>query len=131
MSTIDLTFDFSQASPKAAHGGYTRADRDALANEGLVKFREHFVKRITKTPISSNLSVSSHKPTEMTDKNNFFNAISQFSTFLLRFQAWAKTHYAVNVFTIIKRDWDDANNKYLANLSFVTPIRRWTSRTLT
>ena len=89
------------------------------------------MKRITKTPISSNLSVSSYKPTEMTDKNNFFNAISQFSTFLLRFQAWSKTHYTSNVFTIIKRDWDDANNKYLNTTTTLGDLfTNWNTLTL-
>ena len=131
MAAIDVTFDFSQANPVATHGGYTRANRAALANEGLVKFREHFVKRLTKTPLSSNLTASSYKPAEMTDKNNFFNAISSFSTFTLRFQAWLKTHYADNVFTIIKRDWSDANNQYLNTTTVLGDLfNNWNTLTL-
>ena len=60
MAAIDVTFDFTQADPVAAHGGCTRANRAALANEGLIKFREHFVKCLTKMPLSSNLTVLSY-----------------------------------------------------------------------
>ena len=59
-----VEFDLSQTNPKANTTGWTRDEREALANEGLVKFKDSVVKKVIKTPLSSNLSVSSYKPSE-------------------------------------------------------------------
>lgn len=100
MPTTDVTFDLTQSVPKATTAGYTRDIREKLENDGLVKFRESFVKKLIKTPLSSNLQVSSYKPSEMQDKQNFFYAISQFAQAMLYFAAWFRSHFASNVFVI-------------------------------
>ena len=100
MPSTDVTFDFNQAQPIATSAGYTRAIREKLENEGLVKFRESFIKKIVKTPLSSNLQVSSYKPSEMQEKQNFFYAISQFAQAILYFGSWFRSHFADNVFVI-------------------------------
>lgn len=53
--------------PVAVATGWTRVAREALKDEGYVKFRKAFMKKILKAPISSNLNVSSYKATEMDD----------------------------------------------------------------
>ena len=100
MPSTDVTFDLARTAPVATQAGYTRATRAALANEGLVKFRESFVKKLSKVPLSSNLQVSSYKPSEMQEKQNFFYAISQFAQMAMYFHTWFRTHFADNVFVI-------------------------------
>ena len=56
--STDVVFDLNQAAPKASTAGYTREICEKLENDGLVKFRESFVKKLIKTPLSSNLQVS-------------------------------------------------------------------------
>ena len=99
----DTQFDTAQAAPAQATTGWTRAARAALTNEGLVKFREAFAKKIVKVLLSANLGVSSYKPSEMEDKNNFFNAIASWSNASLQFEAWFRTHFVLNVFHLVHR----------------------------
>ena len=98
-----VEFDLSQTNPKANTTGWTRDEREALAKEGLVKFKDSVVKKVIKTPLSSNLSVSSYKPSEMDSKNNFFYALSQWSVAALLFRAFLKSHYLSTVFTIVRK----------------------------
>ena len=100
MPLTDVTFDLTQTAPVASTAGFTRTIRENLQNEGLVKFRESFVKKLVKTPLSSNLQVSSYKPSEMQEKQNFFYAISQFAQAALYFGSWFRSHFADNVFVI-------------------------------
>ena len=88
MTLTDVTFDLTQNAPKAASTGYTRAIREGLKEESYVKFWEVFVKKVIKTPLSSNLQVSLYKPSEMDDKENFFHAISGFTHASLQMEAW-------------------------------------------
>ena len=98
----DATFDVTQAAPIASSTGWTRAARAALNNEGLVKFREGFIKKVIKTPISSNLNVTSYKASEMEDKSNFFYAIATWTNSSLQFQSWMRTHFVDTVFVIMR-----------------------------
>ena len=98
----DVKFDAEAAKPVAAQTGWTRSAREALTNEGIVKFRESFAKKVLKTLISSNLNVSSYKASEMDDKNNFFNAIGQWSSASLQIQSWMRTHFVDTPFIIMK-----------------------------
>ena len=100
MPLTDVKFDLTQTAPVASTAGFTRTIRENLQNEGLVKFRESFVKKLVKTPLSSNLQVSSYKPSEMQEKQNFFYAISQFAQAALYFGSWFRSHFADNVFVI-------------------------------
>ena len=100
MPLTDTTFDLTQSAPQAQSSGWTRTTRSALKDEGLVKFRENFVKKVIKVPLSSNLQVSSYKASEMDNKNNFFNAIASWSASSLRFEAWFRTHFVNNVFVV-------------------------------
>ena len=103
MSSTDVTFDLTQTSPKASAAGYTRTSREALKNDGLVKFRESFIKKLVTTHLSQNLQVQSYKPTEMSDKSNFFYAIASWSEASLYFESWFRTHFANNVFFLQAR----------------------------
>ena len=101
--TTDVTFDLTQASPVASAAGYTRTTRSSLQNEGLVKFRESFVKKLQKTPLTCTMQVTSYKPSEMENKSNFFYAIAQFATAAMFFQTWFRSHFADNVFKIVEK----------------------------
>ena len=103
----------TQASPQADSAGWTRAERDALQNEGLVKFRdnvtrnkglvkfrENVTRKLLKVPLSKNLAVTSFKPSEMDSKTNFFNAIGQWSQASLQFNTWLRTHHVDTIFYI-------------------------------
>jgi len=103
MSSTDVKFDLAQAAPKATSAGYTRAIRESLKNEGLVKFRDAFIKKLIKVPLSSNLLVSSYKPSEMGEKTNFFTTVSNWSEASLYLASWMRSHFADNVFTIVHR----------------------------
>ena len=105
------TFDLKQKAPKAETSGWTRSEREKLTNEGLVKFKENVVKKVIKTPLSANLSVSSYKASEMDSKNNFFHALGQWSVAALVFQSFLKSNFMSSVFTIVRKDQvDDPNN---------------------
>ena len=111
MPLTDVQFDLTQTAPVASTAGFTRTIRENLQNEGLVKFRESFVKKLVKTPLSSNLQVSSYKPSEMQEKQNFFYAISQFAQATLYFASWFRSHFADNVFVIQElTETPDPNN---------------------
>jgi hypothetical protein len=107
----DVKFDAEAAKPVATQTGWTRSARESLNNEGLVKFRESFAKKILKTPISSNLNVSSYKASEMDDKNNFFNAIGQWSSASLQLQSWMRTHFVDTPFVIMKTEETDVTSR--------------------
>ena len=100
----DAKFDVTLTTPIVSNTGWTRSTREALKDEGLVKFRESFTKKILKTFISSNLNVSSYKATEMDDKANFFYAIGQWSTASLQFESWMRTHFVDSVFVLMKTE---------------------------
>ena len=100
MTLTNVTFDLTQNAPKAASTGYTRTIREGLKEEAYVKFREVFVKKVIKTPLSSNLQVSSYKALEMDNVENFFHAISGFTHTSLHMEAWMWTHFVKNVFVI-------------------------------
>ena len=108
MALTDVSFDLTQNAPKAASTGYTRAIREGLKEEAYVKFREVFVKKVIKTPLSSNLQVSSYKASEMDNKENFFHAISGFTHASLQMEAWMRTHFVKNVFIIQEIQVTDA-----------------------
>ncbi len=99
---FDGQFNTTQTAPIAATTGWTRTSRGALSDEGLVKFRENFIKKIVKIPVSSNLNVASYKAAEMDDKKNFFNAIASWTNSSLQFQAYLRTHFVDTVFVLMK-----------------------------
>ena len=100
MTLTNVTFDLTQNAPKAASTGYTRAIRESRKEEAYVKLREVFVKKVIKTPLSSNLQVSSYKASEMDNKENFFHTILGFTHASLQMEAWMCTHFVKNVFII-------------------------------
>ena len=98
-------FDAGRTDPIATSTGWTRTEREALTNEGLVKFRESVAKKILKVLVSANVRVSSFKPAEMGEKGNFFYTIGQWSDASLQFESWMRTHFMSNVFeTIVERE---------------------------
>ena len=108
MTLTDVAFDLTQNAPKAASTGHTRAIQEGLKEEACVKFREVFVKKVIKTPLSSNLQVSSCKASEMDNKENFFHGISGFTHASLQMEAWMRTHFVKNVFVIQEIQVTDA-----------------------
>ena len=99
-----IPFDVNQTSPVASAAGWTRANRKALKDEGLVSFRHNFVKKIVKTKVSSHLQVSSFAAREIENKNNFFNCIGAWSQSSLRFDSWFRTHCVKGVFNILREE---------------------------
>lgn len=107
----DITLDLKQKAPQAESTGYTRAVRVSLQNEGYVKFRESVIKRIIKAPLSLTSKVTSYKPTEMTEKSNFFNVIANWSHASNQINAWLHTHYVDTVFSMVEVvEQDDPQN---------------------
>ena len=112
MPSTDVKFDLSQTSPKASSAGYTRSIRESLKNEGLVKFRDAFIKKLIKVPLSSNLLVSSYKPSEMGEKTNFFTTVSNWSEASLYLASWMRSHFVDNVFVLVEKTiTQDANGQ--------------------
>ncbi|RME53506.1 hypothetical protein D6783_01855, partial [Candidatus Woesearchaeota archaeon] len=100
--STDVSFNLTRAAPVASNAGYTRATRDALQNEGLVKFRDSFVKKLSKVPLSCSMQVASFKPSEMNEKSNFFYTIAQFAQSAMFFATWFRSHFADNVFQLVE-----------------------------
>ena len=99
---FDGQFNVGRTAPISSSTGWTRTSRQNLSDEGLVKFRENFIKKIIKVPVSSNLNVTSYKASEMEDKNNFFNAIATWTNSSMQFQSYMRTHFVDTVFVIMK-----------------------------
>ena len=109
------TLDPAQSAPRQAAAGWTRSQRDALQNEGLVKFREVVIRKLIKTPLSKNLTVTSYKPSDMEQQSNFFNAIGAFSQASLQFATWLRTHHVDTVFYLKKNEPTTANDGTVTN----------------
>ena len=125
-----VTFDLSQAAPKAATTGYTRQLRAGLSDEGYVKFRDAVVKKIIKTPLTSNLQVSSYKPSEMDSKSNFFNVIANWSQASLKFEAWMRTHCVHTVFDVVEATIDATTASNSTIRSIGNLFKNWHTLTL-
>ena len=99
-----IPFDVSQTAPVASSAGWTRDNRLKLKDDGLVTFRQNFVKKIVEVKVASHLQVSSFEASEMENKNNFFNCVGSWSQSSLRFDSWLRTHQVKSVFNIVKED---------------------------
>ena len=105
-TTFGVPFDLSRTKPVASSTGYTRDERKKLQDEALVKFRDTFVRKILKSSLSINLTVTSYKPSEMDSKTNFFNSIASWSDASRAFESWLKTYHVHTVFNILNVEKD-------------------------
>ncbi len=99
----DVTFD-AVAHPAAVNHGCTKAQRDALADDQLVKVCDLAVKTNLDAELTKGLQVTAHDPSDLKDSNNFFNFVSQWETVILQMETHFKTHCMESPFTLHCRE---------------------------
>ena len=102
----DLTFD-TTATPAAIVHGYSKAQRDALTDDHLIKVRDLAVKSNLDSKLTKGLQVTTYNPADMKDSNNFFNFVSQWETVILQMETHFKTHHMETPFTLFYRSYTD------------------------
>ena len=86
----DITFDLTVA-PAGVNHGYTKANRDGLADDILIKVRN----LATKTNLDAKLS-------DMKDGNNFFVFVLQWESIILQMETHFKTYYMESPFLVFQ-----------------------------
>ena len=99
-----LQVDTTIARPADPVSGYTKAQRDALTNETLIKVRKEATKCNLVTKISKGLQVSSYNPADMKDPNNFFNFVSHWESVILSIKNHLDTFYMGSAFQLLRND---------------------------
>ena len=97
-----VEFD-TAAAPSGISHGYTKAQRDALADETLIKVRNQVIKTNLSAKLTKGLQVTTYNPADMKDSNNFFNFVSQWETVILAIETHLKTYYMESPFTLYVR----------------------------
>ena len=98
----DVEFD-TTATPTAIVSGYTKAQRAALNGDTLIKVRNLATKTNLVAPLTKGLQVSTYKPSDMKDPNNFFNFVSQWETVILTMESHFSTFYLGSCFTLFRK----------------------------
>ena len=96
---LSMTFD-ATAAPAAINHGCTKAQRDALTDDQLIKVRDLAVKCSLAAKLTKGLQVSTCNPADLKDPNNFFNFVSQWESVILNFETHFKTFCMESPFTL-------------------------------
>ena len=87
-----LAIDLTLAAPGHINHGYTHAQRAALTDDVLIKVRDLATKSNLVDKMTKGLQVSTYDPTDMKEKSNFFNFVSQWQSILLMMETHYKTY---------------------------------------
>ena len=98
MATV---FNLGQVAQQT-RGGYDRSTRVNLSGEALIKVKETAVKKVLSPPLTSTVQVSSFEPSEINDKENFFNFVGDWRTSSLTLSQHLTAYYMQNVFIVAR-----------------------------
>ena len=100
MFTVNgVEFDMA-AAPVGINHGYTKAQRDALTDDTLIKVCDQAIKMNFLVKLTKCLQVTTYNPADMKDSNNFFNFVSQWETIILAIKTHLKTYYMETPFIL-------------------------------
>ena len=100
-TTSGVALNFSTAVAGSG-GGYTRAQRQGLADEALIKVKESAVRKILVNVISTINVVDSYEPSKIGEKNNFFNFIGGWQNNVNSLRQHAMSYHMHPVFDYIE-----------------------------
>ena len=105
MPTIDgIDFDTTRRITTSLSLGYTKAQRDGLADAELIKVRDAAVKTNLTAKLTKGLQVSTYNPTDLKDPNNFFNFVSTWESVILQIDTHLKTFHMQSPFSFFKEE---------------------------
>ena len=90
LAISNVEFDTDAAPAAVSHGG-NKAQRDALADDALVKVRDQVVKSNPDAKLTKGLQVSACVTVDTKNPNNFFNFISDWESVALDFETHFRT----------------------------------------
>ena len=97
-----VEFD-TATTPSGINHGYTKAQRDALTDDTLIKVHDQAIKSNLPAKLTKGLQVTTYNPADMKDTNNFFNFVSQWESVILSVETHLKTYYMETPFTLYVR----------------------------
>ena len=106
----DVTFDITTVVNTPIIAGYDKAARDALADDTLNKVRKAATKSNLVAKLTKGLQVSTYKPSDIKDPNNFFNFVSQWEAVILSMETHLNTFYMMTPFTLYRTRIRRASN---------------------
>lgn len=98
----DVTFDLT-ANPTTLVSGYTKAQRDTLTDDMLIKVRNLATKTNLPAKLTKGLQVTTYNPDDLKNKNNFFNFVSSWEGNVLSIESHLKTFYMTSPFVLYKK----------------------------
>ena len=104
----DITFDLTVA-PAGVNHGYTKANRDGLADDILIKVRNLATKTNLDAKLTKGLQVATYNPSDMKDGNNFFVFVLQWESIILQMETRLKTYYMESPFLVFQKFETRAN----------------------
>ena len=99
----DVTFDLA-AAPTITAQGYTKAQRDALADDTLIKVYDYAVKSNLPARMTKQLQVTSYNPSDLLSEGNFFNFVGTWESYTLRMDTHLRTYYMDSAFRIYRNN---------------------------
>lgn len=98
---ITITVDVAHVAAPI-QTGFDAAERDALADDTLVKVRDKATKSNLPVKFALSLQVSSFDPKHLGDKGNFFSYVTDWQTSLSLIREHLRAFYMETPFLIIK-----------------------------
>ncbi len=98
-----VTFD-TGATPAPVNHGYTKAQRDALTDDTLIKVHDLATKSNLDAKLTKGLQVTTFNPTDLKDSSNFFNFVSQWEAVILQIETHLKTYFMESPFTLAQEE---------------------------
>ena len=98
----DVTFHITTVVTDPIIAGYDKATRDALTDDTLIKVRRAATKTNLIAKLTEGLQVSTYKPSDIKDPNNFFNFVSQWEAVILLMDTHLNTYYMMTPFTLYR-----------------------------
>ena len=95
-----ITFDIDAADNGGIVSGYSKAARDALADNELAKVRAKASTCLLTTKLSKEVRVMNFNPSEMKDKTNFFAFVSSWEGVILEFENHFKSYHMMSPWTV-------------------------------
>lgn len=98
----EVEFDLT-STPTPVSTGYSKLQRDALKDDMLIKVRNLAVKSNLPAKLTKGLQVTTYDPSDMQNKNNFFNFVSSWEGNVLSIETHLSTFYLASAFTLYRK----------------------------
>lgn len=98
----EVEFDLT-AQPTTVSTGYSKKQREDLKDDMLIKVRNLAVKSNLPAKLTKGLQVTTYDPSDMQNKNNFFNFVSSWEGNVLSIETHLSTFYLASAFTLYRK----------------------------